>query len=422
MPRQIRKQLRNYFVIGFVLFRGNIQDFIKLFFAKIKNLEQGFVLHLNGIDYWITGRLGVFTADLPQGNNISGILRHNAYQGCRTYKLTKDQLTSLSFDIYYHDQEFQLINRQTSKNAKSRLCSQFGLRFLPGPLDSILHNHHLHIPQEAYHAIAEKNLPNLHISCHLVDYARQYATCVNSAIGTKEMVHRIFKAIVPHTNKHNLELVLLQQINTLQTLRHLVNGGLDDRMPHYSTRSIFMLLIIAPRLHSLLSGWCINDYNLSMHYSNDIFNQSQIEDDSDEVTNFVLFGCSEVKLVLKWNRNQIEVTGFTSTNIESNGLLKDLMETYSLYYSFDQALLEIRVHFYENVSYTISKSDEDYQNVKLKVGEIVEATLFGESEQTFECSNKWDSLLDCPIYHIQHSCNNPLNQFLSSTINELDDR
>ena len=43
------------------------------------------------------------------------------------------------------------------------------------------------------------------------------------------MVHCIFKGIIPHTNKHNLELTLLQQINTLQTLRYLADGGLDDQ-------------------------------------------------------------------------------------------------------------------------------------------------------------------------------------------------
>ena len=74
-----------------------------------------------------------------------------------------------------------------------------------------------------------ENLPNLHINCHLVDHAHNYRTCVNMAVGIKEMVHRIFKEIVPHTNKHNLELTLLQQINTLQTLRYLANGGSDDQ-------------------------------------------------------------------------------------------------------------------------------------------------------------------------------------------------
>ncbi|RIB10082.1 hypothetical protein C2G38_216679 [Gigaspora rosea] len=118
MPCQMRKHLRDYFVIKFVPFGGNIQDFIKPFLEEIKKLEQGFVLHLNGIDYWITGGLGIITANLLQGSDISGILCHNEYQGCRTYKVTKDKLTSFSFDIYYHgryhqitNKEFQLINK-----------------------------------------------------------------------------------------------------------------------------------------------------------------------------------------------------------------------------------------------------------------------------------------------------------------------
>ncbi|CAG8480544.1 22855_t:CDS:1 [Gigaspora rosea] len=78
-------------------------------------------------------------------------------------QLKKDQFTNLLFDSYYYshyyqiiDQEFQYINQQTSKNAKSRLCSQYGLRSLSGPLDLILHDHYLHIPQDAYYTIAEK--------------------------------------------------------------------------------------------------------------------------------------------------------------------------------------------------------------------------------------------------------------------------
>ncbi|CAG8812033.1 12975_t:CDS:2, partial [Racocetra persica] len=162
MPRQMRKQLRNHFVIGFVPFGGDTRDFIKPFLEEIKKLEQGFVINLHGIDYWITGGLGVFTADLPQGNDIAGVLRHNAYRGCRACKAPKDQLTNLSYDIYCHgryhqitDNEFQHISHQTSNNLKSRLCSQYGLRS-PGPLDPLLHDRHLHTPQDAYHAVAGK--------------------------------------------------------------------------------------------------------------------------------------------------------------------------------------------------------------------------------------------------------------------------
>jgi len=85
------------------------------------------------------------------------------------------------------------------------------------------------------------------------------------------MVHRIFKSIVPHTNKHNLELTLLRQVNTLQTLRYLADGGLDDRADNTEPRSIFKEFIIEPRLRHLLSGWCINDSSFSsIHILNNV--------------------------------------------------------------------------------------------------------------------------------------------------------
>lgn len=101
-----------------------------------------------------------------------------------------------------------------------------------------------------------------------MDHARQYSTCVNTAVGVKEMVHRIFKSIVPHTNKHNLELTLLQQVNTLQTLRYLVDGGIDDRIDNMAQQLIFKEFIIEPRLRHLLSGWCIDDSSFSIHNLN----------------------------------------------------------------------------------------------------------------------------------------------------------
>ncbi len=121
-----------------------------------------------------------------------------------------------------------------------------------------------------------ENLPNLHINRHLVNHARNYGTCVNMAVGIKEMVHRIFKGIVPHTNKHNLELTLLRQINTLQTLRYLINGG-SDNQEWQST--IFTNIMTDPKLRVMLSGWCIDNHNLSIH-SND-FNEESLNNDVD---------------------------------------------------------------------------------------------------------------------------------------------
>ena len=96
------------------------------------------------------------------------------------------------------------------------------------------------------------------------------------AVGIKEIVHRIFKEIIPHTNKHDLELTLLRQINTLQTLRYLANGGLEDQEQH---SAIFTDIMMDPKLKMLLSGWCIDSHNLTIHNNNSNENESLNDDD-----------------------------------------------------------------------------------------------------------------------------------------------
>jgi len=52
---------------------------------------------------------------------------------------------------------------------------------------------------------------------------------VNTEVGVKEMVYRIFKNIVPRTNRKNVELDLLKRYTTLQSIRYLADGGIDSR-------------------------------------------------------------------------------------------------------------------------------------------------------------------------------------------------
>lgn len=50
MPFDVKKRLRNYFVLGFVPFGGNFDDFIRPFISDIKKLEQGVVMNVLGED------------------------------------------------------------------------------------------------------------------------------------------------------------------------------------------------------------------------------------------------------------------------------------------------------------------------------------------------------------------------------------
>lgn len=175
MPRRLRKQLRNHFIVGLVPFGGEFKDFIKDFIKEVQQLEQGFVMNINGIDCWVSGRLAMVTADLPQGNDISGVLRHNANLGCRSCKASKNELTNITYDIYYngryHDitnQEYKIINEQSTNSAQAQLRSQYGLQSVPGPLDLIIHDRHQHVPQDVYHAIAGKIARLLDCTCSIL--------------------------------------------------------------------------------------------------------------------------------------------------------------------------------------------------------------------------------------------------------------
>ena len=43
------------------------------------------------------------------------------------------------------------------------------------------------------------------------------------------MVHRIFKSMVPKTNRKIVELDLIKRYNTIFAIRHLIDGGIDRR-------------------------------------------------------------------------------------------------------------------------------------------------------------------------------------------------
>ncbi|CAG8575967.1 13934_t:CDS:1 [Funneliformis caledonium] len=145
--------------------------------------------------------------------------------------------------------------------------------------------------------------------------------------------------------------------------------------------------------------------------------------------------CTEIKLGSKWNKHKIESAGFISTNLENNGLLESIMRVYSSYFSWEQALLKTKVNYYQSVSYSIVEPNGNYQHVKLCVGKAVETTLSADSQSAFgiikgiieytwnddqvyvfiyldwlEDLKKRDNLLDCPIYHLQHTCNNSWDQ------------
>ncbi|PKY62791.1 hypothetical protein RhiirA4_432741, partial [Rhizophagus irregularis] len=167
MPLQLRKQLKNHFVLSFMPFGGEFDDMMKPIVDEIKNLERGILITINGQKLWLTAALGVVTADLPQGNDLASTKRHGGNKGCRSCLVPKEQLTDFSFDIklnarYHHitDEKIEelniLVQESASQKTISKYCTKHGLRKHPSILDQLTWNRHLQVPQDAYHAVAGK--------------------------------------------------------------------------------------------------------------------------------------------------------------------------------------------------------------------------------------------------------------------------
>ncbi|PKC61846.1 hypothetical protein RhiirA1_465953 [Rhizophagus irregularis] len=135
MPFDNRKRLRNHFVLGFVPFGGDFDDFIRPFISDMKRLEQGIVMNVLKEDCWIVAGLGCITADLPQGNDLTGIKRHGAIKGCRTCLVAKENATDENLDIasisrYHHitDTQFEDMFAAPTLMQRSDIAKEYGLR------------------------------------------------------------------------------------------------------------------------------------------------------------------------------------------------------------------------------------------------------------------------------------------------------
>ncbi|GET52594.1 hypothetical protein GLOIN_2v1790940 [Rhizophagus irregularis DAOM 181602=DAOM 197198] len=451
MPTHQRKLIKNHFVLGFIPFGGNFNEFMVPFVSEIKKFEKGKIMTVQRQDAWVIAGLGLVTADLPQGNDMAGVLRHNANKGCRTCTTKKESLSTYNQDSvttlrYHHitDEEISKISQESVSSKRGQLCTEYGLRSLPSILDKLKRERHLQTPQDIYHATAGKigrllkltcelfsqegeddfvkiwknfeipkkwsrlpnpishynsfmmsdllrlaiimpfllnrflkesslknneaatirqridvarislvlkaiiscwvqvaktmkavfnkeftldsyeelqlclkeeflilpkvfasfvNLPNIHINMHLLMHAKTFGTLVNSQVGIKEMVHRIFKGMVPKTNCKTIDLDLLKRYNTLFAIRHLADGGIDPRLNRSCTG------FTSSNFDQLFSNWYVTEDKYLI--------EEQIQNDDVKVTSPVNF-ISNISLKKRMS-NWYKLASYTIE--EKNGIL-----------------------------------------------------------------------------------------------------
>jgi hypothetical protein len=93
---------------------------------------------------------------------------------------------------------------------------------------------------------------------HLSSIATTFGTLQNVSVSLKEMMHGVYKRVIPHTNKKNVEFDLIKRDNILQGLRNIIDNGYDQRAPEGSNTSYTRSIMKDNKLSCLLEGWYIS--------------------------------------------------------------------------------------------------------------------------------------------------------------------
>src|SRR5438105_5038821 len=98
MPFDLRKQLKNHFIVRFIPFGGHFDDVMCSLLQELCQLKKGVTIEMNDETVWVITSIGLVTADMPQGNDLCDVKKQDALYKCRNCLAPKDQLTDNMFD------------------------------------------------------------------------------------------------------------------------------------------------------------------------------------------------------------------------------------------------------------------------------------------------------------------------------------
>ncbi|PKB94651.1 hypothetical protein RhiirA5_438319 [Rhizophagus irregularis] len=207
-------------------------------------------------------------------------------------------------------------------------------------------------------------LPNIHVLRHLPLIAATYGTLQNVSVSLKEMMHGVYKRMIPHTNKKNVEFDLIKRDNILQGLRYVIDNGYDARIPEGGGNCIRSILK-DEQLICLLEGWYIS---VPAHHITRLEEYNTVEQEQENVIEPPQECFFNIRVHKKWNTKRIEKEGFVKKI--SNEIQKNLYEAYRHYLNKETAISFKTLEYYDAISYTIIK--EDNVDISIHVGEVID--------------------------------------------------
>ncbi|CAG8712801.1 4980_t:CDS:2 [Rhizophagus irregularis] len=207
-------------------------------------------------------------------------------------------------------------------------------------------------------------LPNIHVLQHLPLIAATYGTLQNVSVSLKEMMHGVYKRMIPHTNKKNVEFDLIKRDNILQGLRYVIDNGYNARIPEGGGNCIRSILK-DEQLICLLEGWYIS---VPAHHITRLEEYNTVEQEQENVIEPPQECFFNIRVHKKWNTKRIEKEGFVKKI--SNEIQKNLYEAYRHYLNKETAISFKTLEYYDAISYTIIK--EDNVDINIHVGEVID--------------------------------------------------
>ncbi|CAG8727806.1 20358_t:CDS:2, partial [Rhizophagus irregularis] len=166
------------------------------------------------------------------------------------------------------------------------------------------------------------SLPNLHILRHLPEIAINFGTLINTN-----------KRVILHTNKKDISMDLSRRDNTLQTVRYLLDGGLDSR--YNEVNNLFTNIAY--------------DTKISSNHSN--FQNIQVRG--------------------LWKSSKIQNQGLSAT-LSAENLLTEFTRVYKELYNNNGIIIQRHINYYDSIQFIVRSKTDSYTNIILRVGEAID--------------------------------------------------
>ncbi|PKC66537.1 hypothetical protein RhiirA1_535537 [Rhizophagus irregularis] len=185
---------------------------------------------------------------------------------------------------------------------------------------------------------------------------------------------------------------LSRRDNTLQTVRYLLDGGLDSR--YNEVNNLFTNIAYDTSLYKLFDGWYIGT---SVNTKEKNINISEISSNHSNFQNIQVRGL--------WKSSKIQNQGLSAT-LSAENLLTEFTRVYKELYNNNGIIIQRHINYYDSIQFIVRSKTDSYTNIILRVGEAIDEEDIDSLVNWFYKNGNVDPATGLPIYCLQESDDN----------------